>query len=151
MIRKAKIQEVPEIRRFLTDQETHGIIPRSLAYLYAHLRDYFVSEEGFGEEGLDGIVALHLCWDRIGEIRSLVVREESRGNRIGEDLVSSCIMKADELDLKKIFLLTLIPKYFRPWGFEIITRDELPPIAWADCVNCIKFPNCNEVPMILEL
>ena len=29
--------------------------------------------------------------------------------------------------------------------------EELLPIVWADCVNCVKFPDCDEIPMLLEL
>lgn len=150
MIRKAKVSEVPEIREFLTDQEQHGIIPRSLAYLYANLRDYFVVE--ICKEGsIIGVAALHLCWDGVGEIRSLVVRPAVQGGKVGSALMTICLHEAKELGLKQVFLLTLIPDYFKRFGFKVVTRNDLPPIAWADCVNCVKFPDCNETPMILNL
>jgi amino-acid N-acetyltransferase len=153
MIRKAHIEEVPRIRRFLASREQHGIIPRPLAYLYGNLRDYFVSQgwESINDGRLDGIAALHICWAGVGEIRSLVVRPELIGNLIGLRLVDACLEEAGKLGLERVFLLTLIPDYFKRFGFKVVTRDDLPPIAWADCVNCIKFPNCDEIPMILEL
>ncbi len=41
MIRKARINEVPEIRRFLAEFTLDGgILPRTLADLYGQLRDY---------------------------------------------------------------------------------------------------------------
>lgn len=149
MIRKAKIQEVPEIRRFLADREQHGIIPRSLAYLYQNLRDYWVYEHHM--EFVVGVGALHLCWDGVGEIRSLAVTQDWQGAGVGTKLVMACIEEARALGLRQVFLLALIPDYFKRFGFQVVTRDDLPPIAWADCVNCIKFPHCDEIPMLLEL
>ena len=149
MIRKAKISEVPEIRRFLEDREQHGIIPRPLAYLYSHLQDYFVDIGASG--GMAAVAALHICWDGIGEIRSLSVKPTLRGIGIGKELVKHCLSEAVTLGLNRVFLLTLIPAYFHKFGFRVVTREALPPIAWADCINCVKFPNCNETPMILDL
>ena len=148
MIRKARIDEVPEIRRFLEDREQHGIIPRPLAYLYAHLRDFCVRPTSIE---LAGVAALHICWEGVGEIRSLAVRPSWQGKGIGKELVGDCLTEAVGLGLTRVFLLTLIPEYFYKFGFRVVTRDDLPPIAWADCVNCVKFPNCNETPMILDL
>ncbi len=49
MIRKAKIHEVPEIRRFLAEfSQDGGILPRTLADLYGQLRDYYVYREDQG-------------------------------------------------------------------------------------------------------
>ena len=49
MIRKANIQEVPEIRRFLVEfSQDGGILPRTLADLYSQLRDYYVYREEQG-------------------------------------------------------------------------------------------------------
>jgi amino-acid N-acetyltransferase len=149
MIRKAVNGDIPEIRRFLSDREAHGVIPRSLAYLYAHRRDYFVY---IGESGdMEGIASLHLCWDGIGEIRSVVVKENLQKCGIGKQLVGACLREAESLALKEVFLLCLIPDYFKRFGFRVVTRDELPPIAWVDCINCVKFPACNETPMRLAL
>jgi amino-acid N-acetyltransferase len=153
VVRKARINEVPEIRAFLADREQHGIIPRSLAYLYAHLRDYFIIEGCVQGHfvGIVGVAALHLCWDGIGEIRSLVVRPDAQGEKVGSALMTICLHEAKELGLRKVFLLSLIPDYFKRFGFQVVTRDDLHPTTWADCVDCVKFPNCDEVPMILEL
>jgi len=34
---------------------------------------------------------------------------------------------------------------------NFLRREDLLPIVWADCVNCVKFPDCDEVPMVLNL
>jgi amino-acid N-acetyltransferase len=150
MIRKAKINEVPEIRRFLAEFTLEGgILPRTLADLYGQLRDFFVFREDTGP--IIGVTALHVCWAGLGEIRSLAVAPESRGQGLGARLVRTCLEEAQLLGLSEIFLLTLIPDFFKSFGFKVVSREELLPIVWADCVNCVKFPDCDEIPMVLEL
>lgn len=150
MIRKARIQEVPEIRRFLAEfTQDDGILPRTLADLYGQLRDYFVYREEQGP--LIGIAALHVCWAGLGEIRSVAVAPSYHGRGIGSRLVETCLAEARTLGLSEVFCLTLRPEFFQRFGFKLVARDELLPIVWADCVNCVKFPDCDEVPMVLEL
>jgi amino-acid N-acetyltransferase len=150
MIRKAKIHEVPEIRRFLGEFSLDGgILPRTLAQLYDQLRDYFVFREDKGP--IIGVGALHICWAGLGEIRSVAVSPGHRGRGIGSQLVKTCVAEARVLGLSEIFLLTLVPDFFKAFGFKVVSREELLPIVWADCVNCIKFPDCDEIPMLLEL
>jgi amino-acid N-acetyltransferase len=150
MIRKAKINEVPEIRRFLVEfSRDGGILPRTLADLYGQLRDYYVYQQDRGS--IWGIAALHICWAGLGEIRSVAVMPAHRGQGIASRLVEACLHEARTIGLSEIFLLTLIPEFFQRFGFKIVSREDLLPIVWADCVNCVKFPDCDEIPMLLDL
>ena len=150
MIRKAKIHEVPEIRRFLVEFSLDGgILPRTLADLYGQLRDYYVYRLDQGP--ILGIAALHVCWAGLGEIRSVAVLPEHRHQGIASRLVETCLAEARTLGLSEIFLLTLHPGFFQRFGFKLVSREDLLPIVWADCVNCVKFPDCDEVPMLLDL
>jgi len=150
MIRKAQIQEVPEIRRMLVEfAQTGDVLPRTLADIYSQLRDFLVFREDEGP--LVGIAALHICWDGLGEIRSLVVAQEHQRQGIGSRLVAECLAEARKLGLKQVFVLTTSPPFFERFGFRKVPKESLPPIVWADCVDCVKFPDCDEVPLILEL
>lgn len=150
MIRKAKVQEVPEIRRMLAEFAQFGeVLPRTLANLYSQVRDYSVYREDEGT--LIGVAALHVSWDGLGEIRSLVVTPAHQGRGIGSRLVESCLEEARALGLRRVFVLTTSPNFFTRFGFRLFPREDLPPIIWADCVDCIKFPDCDEIPMMLDL
>ena len=150
MIRKARIHEVPEIRRFLAEfSQDGGILSRTLADLYGQLRDYYVYRQDQGP--LLGIAALHICWAGLGEIRSVAVALAHRGQGIASRLVATCLAEARAIGLSEIFLLTLAPDFFQRFGFRLVSREDLLPIVWADCVNCVKFPDCDEVPMLLDL
>ena len=153
MIRKALLSDVPEIRSFLEDRRQHGIMPRPLSYLYEHLRDYFVAalweETPNLKAGIVGVGALHLCWEGVGEIRSVAVHPDYTERGLGTALIHACLVEAVMLRLQRVFVLTLIPDYFKRFGFQVVAREDLPLIAWADCINCVKFPDCDEVPMLL--
>jgi amino-acid N-acetyltransferase len=150
MVRKALIQEVPEIRRFLQEFTLDGgILPRTLADLYGQLRDYFVYRVDRGP--LVGVAALHICWAGLGEVRSVAVLPDYQGRGLGSSLVKACLDEARSLGLSEVFCLTLRPEFFQRFGFKVVQRDELLPIVWADCVHCVKFPDCDEVPMVLAL
>jgi amino-acid N-acetyltransferase len=150
MIRKAKINEVPEIRRFLMEfSQDGGILPRTLADLYDQLRDYYVYRED--RAPIAGIAALHICWAGLGEIRSVAVAPTHRGQKIASRLVEACMHEARTIGLSEIFVLTMVPDFFQRFGFRLVSREDLLPIVWADCVNCVKFPDCDEVPMLLDL
>lgn len=153
MIRKATVHEVPEIRRLLMEfAHQWDVLPRSLAELYSHVRDYFVYREG--DDGpLLGIAALHVFWQDLGEIRSLVVAPDQQGQGIGSRLVERCLAEARDLGLNRVFVLTSRMDFFRRFGFKAQDKDKdrLPPIIWAECANCAKYPDCDEIPMVLEL
>ena len=81
----------------------------------------------------------------------MAVAPADRGRGLGSRLVETCLEEARVLGLSEIFLLTLAPDFFKSFGFRVVSREDLLPIVWADCVNCVKFPDCDEIPMHLDL
>lgn len=150
LIRKARIKDVPAIRQILRRFAAKGeLLPRTLAELYSLIRDYYVYQET-PDSPIAGICALHVCWDALGELRSVAVVEEYQGRGIGSRLVETCLSEAITLGLEQVFVLTYRPSFFARFGFEIIDKNQLPHIVWADCVRCPKFPECDEVAMLLK-
>jgi amino-acid N-acetyltransferase len=150
MIRKAKLNEVPEIWRMLHDFAAQDVLPRSMADLYSQVREYFIYREDHGP--LVGVAALHIFWKDLGEIRSVVVLPDFQRNGIGSALVKECIAEANSLGLKEVFILTTLPEFFQRLGFRQIARENLPPHIWSECIDCVKYPDkCNEIPMLLDL
>jgi amino-acid N-acetyltransferase len=93
---------------------------------------------------LVGACALHVCWEGLGEIRSLAVIEPQRGGGLGARLLELCVNEARELGLDRLFVLTYIPDYFEKQGFVPIEKSQLPHKIWADCIKCVNFPECGE-------
>lgn len=151
MIRKAKISDVRSMHGILSVYAASGLLlGRSLSDLYAQLRDFIVVEEDSTHEVI-GTCSLRICWEDIAEIRSLAVREDFRGSDLGRAMVEICIREASEMGLKKLFVLTYVPAFFEKLGFKPVDKSVLPHKVWGDCIKCVKFPDCDEEALLLDL
>lgn len=149
VIRKAKLSDVKYIYKLIIHFSKKGdVIPRPLSELYEKVRDFWVCED---KDLIVGASALHIVWEDLAEIRSLVVSEEYQGKGIGARLVEACLEEAKALEIPRVFALTTSPEFFKKLGFKEINKQELPQKVWADCIRCSKFPECNEIPLIIEL
>ncbi len=150
MIRKAQIHQVPEIWRMLHDFADQDVLPRTMADLYSQVREYFVYQNERGP--IIGLAGLHIFWEDLGEIRSVVVLPDFQKAGIGSSLVRKCIEEAHSIGLKKVFVLTTRPNFFERLGFRQIPNADLPKLIWSECKDCFKYPDkCNEIPMLLDL
>ncbi len=151
MIKKATINHVREIHSILSLYSQKGILlGRSLSELYDQLRDFVVSLDA-DDNSVVGTCSLHICWEDIAEIRSLAVKEVYAGRGIGKRLVSACIDEALQIGIKRLFVLTYVPDFFSNLGFHSVDKSVLPHKVWSDCINCIKFPGCDEEAMMMKI
>ena len=149
MIRKAQIQDVKQIQSLVNYFAKQDVmLPRSLNELYDSLRDFWVFED---KHKVIGCCALHVCWQDLAEIKSLAVDKSKQGMGIGKKLVDACIAEAKEMGAKKIFALTYQPGFFKRFGFKKTKTASLPHKVWAECINCPKFPHCQETAMIKRI
>jgi amino-acid N-acetyltransferase len=151
MIRKATMGDVKPIQKLLEQYAQKGLLlPRSLSELYGYLRDYYVFIPDEGEE-ICGVCALHLCWEDLAEIKSLAVDETYTRRGIGTQLVEACLSEAITLGLYKVFALTYRLDFFSRFGFKEVDKSLLPHKIWSDCLKCVKFPECDEIAVLLEV
>lgn len=146
MIRKAKIKDIKKIQELINSFASLNImLSRSLNELYENLRDFWVAEE---KGKIVGCSALHISWDNLAEIKSVAVAKKYQSQGIGRELVEACLEEAVDLGAKKIFVLTYKPGYFKKFGFKRVKHESLPHKIWAECINCCKFPDCNEIALL---
>ena len=151
MIRKAIIQDIKPIHKLLSHYGEQGsLLSRPLVELYEHLRDFFVVEGSNPKSPILGVCALGICWEDLAEIRSLAVVPDQQGKNYGSQLVEICLQEAQSLGLKRVFTLTYEPDFFSKLGFKEIEKSTLPHKIWADCIRCAKFPDCDEIAMVIE-
>jgi len=149
LIRKAKLKDVPELYNFINEYAKEGtLLPRSLNSLYENIRDFWVCEKD-GE--IVGCCALHIVWEDLAEIKSLAVKKDYKGMGVGSSLVEACLREAEELGIKKVFVLTYAQGFFSKFNFEEVEKAKLPHKVWGECINCIKFPSCDEIAMWVDL
>jgi len=149
MIRKATLTDVKTIQSLVNQYaDTGQMLPRTLNELYENMRDFSVCEE---QGNLIGVCALHISWDGLAEIRSLAVQRDRAKKGIGTALVRQCLVEAGSLGVKRVFVLTYQEGFFRKLGFKDVDKKELPHKIWTDCLNCVKFPDCDESALIIEI
>lgn len=154
MIRSARMADVKAIYNLLHHFSGKGLLlGRSLSSLYDQLRDFKVwaDTESLGDEApVLGVCALHICWENLAEIRSLAVAEAEQGKGLGSQLVRACLAEAEKFGINRVFTLTYQPEFFKKLGFRSIDKNELPHKVWSDCIQCPKFPDCNEEALVWE-
>jgi amino-acid N-acetyltransferase len=147
---KAKLTDIANMQKLVKKEVESGIIlPRSDDEIATNIRSYTLALK---EGEIVGFCALHIHTPYLAEIRSLIVREDLRGMKIGENMVRKCIDEAYSLGLQKLLSLTYKKSFFERLGFVEIPKESLPEHKiWADCIKCKHFPVCNEVSLIKNL
>jgi amino-acid N-acetyltransferase len=146
---KARISDATQMHRIINIFADRGeMLPRSLSEIYENIRDFFV----YRDEGKAvACAALHINWSELAEIKSVAVAEGYQRKGIGDILINACLKEAEELGIPTLFCLTYKPGFFSRFGFTEIDKMELPQKVWSECFRCPKFPNCDEVALILHV
>ena len=149
MIRKAHVGDIKDIQELINFYaKKDEMLPRSLNELYENLRDFFVYEE---KGKVVGCVALHVTWEDLAEVRSLAVLASSQKKKVGSALVNAAFEDAKKLKVKRVFALTYVPLFFEKFGFKKVDHSNLPHKIWSECIKCVKFPDCEEVALVIDL
>ncbi|MBO8168201.1 MAG: N-acetyltransferase [Thermoanaerobacteraceae bacterium] len=149
IIRKAIMSDVEAMHSLVNKYAEKGLmLARSRSAFYESLRDYTVVEEN-GE--VIGVGGLHILWSDLAEIRSLAIAPGYVKQGIGRKLVEVLVEEAKELEIPQVFALTYQPVFFIKCGFKEIANKDLPHKVWKECINCPKFPDCDEYAVIKEL
>ncbi|MBN1936193.1 MAG: N-acetyltransferase [Anaerolineae bacterium] len=148
-VRRATLGDVENMHALINAFASKGLmLPKSRNHLYQNIRDFFVAEK---EGEFAGCGALHILWNDLGEIRSLAVDERFQGNGVGRQIVKALIQDAIDLKLPLVFALTYQQVFFEHLGFRETEKETMPRKVWGECMDCPKFPNCDETAVVLRL
>ena len=147
--RKPTFDDVEAIYQMVYDYAQEGaMLARSRNTLYETLRDMVVAEEDGRVVGVGG---LHFIWDKLAEVRTMAVAAGHTRKGIGAEIVRRLLAEGRSHGVTCAFTLTYQVNFFAAMGFHKIAKEKLPPKVWKDCIDCPKFPNCDEVAMVLDL
>ncbi|MDF1876920.1 N-acetyltransferase [Sulfurimonas sp. SAG-AH-194-L11] len=148
--KKATLSTIHEMRELILPEIESGIIlDRSEDEMATNIRSYTLA---YKENELVGFTALHIHTTGLAEVRSLIVKDGIRGQKIGENLVKKALDEASSLGIQRVLSLTYKQAFFERLGFVEIPKESLPEHKiWADCIKCKHFPICNEVSLIKTL
>ncbi len=147
---KATLATIHEMRELILPEIESGVIlDRSEDEIATNIRSYTLA---YKEGELVGFAALHIHTTDLAEVRSLIVKDGIRGQKIGENLVKKALEEASSLGIRRVLSLTYKQAFFERLGFVEIPKESLPEHKiWADCIKCKHFPICNEVSLIKTL
>jgi amino-acid N-acetyltransferase len=149
MIRKATLTDGPAIHKLVNSLAQKGLmLARPLSEIYENIRDYFVIEE---REKIVAVAGLHINWEDLAEIKSVAVDRRYQKKGLGREVVQACLDEGLDLGIKRFYVLTYVPDFFKKMGFKRIDRAILPHKVWTECVKCPKFPDCDEIAMIRDV
>jgi amino-acid N-acetyltransferase len=149
IIRKATVNDIDRMKDIINGYARQELmLPRSVGELTDGIRNFHVYEEN-GE--IQGCCALQVIWGHLGEVLSFAVAPDHREEGIGSLLLDTSLEEGRKLGILKVFTLTYVPEFFKKRGFELIDKASLPHKVWVGCINCPKFPDCNEVALCRKL
>ena len=148
---KAKLSDIPQMQALVASDVKDGIIlNRTEDEVATNIRSYVLAKN---KGKIIGYTALHIHSIRLAEIRSLIVKEAYRGQKIGQRMVDFTLKEAKALGIEEdVLVLTYLPLFFEKLGFKEINKAHIPEHKiWADCIKCIHFPVCNEIALVYKI
>ncbi len=148
---KPILSDIPNMRNLVLPEVQNGVIlDRSEDEIANTIRSYKVVKNANDE--IVAFSALYIYSMILGEIRSLVVREDCRRKGLASLLINALIEDAKDIGLKEILVLTYKREVFEKLDFKEIDKAKIPNHKiWADCIKCKRFPVCDEIALIKTL
>lgn len=145
------IADIPNMRNLVLPEIQSGVIlDRSEDEIANAIRSYKIIKNDNDE--IVAFSALHIYSMFLGEIRSLIVREDCRRMGLASLLIKALIEDAKDLGLREILVLTYKKEVFEKLDFREIDKIKIPNHKiWADCIKCKRFPVCDEIALIKTL
>lgn len=133
-VRAAQAGDVRGIRDLLEPYVQRRILlGKDLVVLYEAVQQFVVAEDLDGR--LIGCGALHVMWEDLGEVRTLIVADEWLHHGVGRAIVSALEANARGLGLSRLFCLTFEVEFFQRRGFEEIGEQVVDPDVYSQLVR----------------
>ena len=132
-IRPAKTTDIKAIRTIIdTYSLQRRLLSKETVMLYEDVQEFFVAEK---DNKVIGCGALHVLWEDLGEVRTVAVIEEFRGQKIGHQIMTAIIERARSLGLKRLFCLTFETGFFGKHGFTEIQGAPVEPEVYQQLLR----------------
>jgi amino-acid N-acetyltransferase len=134
-IRRARTSDIRAIRELVdTYTEDRRLLSKATVTLYESVQEFWVAARA-DDDRVVGCGALHVMWEDLAEIRTVAVRPDSRGRKIGHRLVSELLGAARELGVARVFCLTFETRFFGSFGFTEIDGAPVPHAVYEQLLR----------------
>ncbi|MEY4067635.1 MAG: hypothetical protein RIQ44_847 [Actinomycetota bacterium] len=128
----ADVRAIQEMRQPL-EGDGQKLLHHDLVALFEKVQEFSVVEDSAGN--ILGAGALHVMWEDLAEVRSLIVAEAARGQGIGHAIVNHLLERAAALGIKRVFCLTFEVAFFAAHGFEPISDVPVDEATYQEMVR----------------
>ncbi len=133
-VRPARTSDVRAIQAMLEPfVQRRILLGKDLVVLYEATQEFLVAEDADGN--LVGCGALHVMWEDLGEVRTLIVVDEWLHRGVGRAIVEGLEHNARVLGLSRLFCLTFEVDFFRARGFEPIGEQVVDPDVYSQLIR----------------
>ncbi|MBN9155587.1 MAG: amino-acid N-acetyltransferase [Microbacterium sp.] len=108
------------------------LLGKDLVVLFESTQQFLVAEAD-GE--LVGCGALHVMWEDLGEVRTLIVADDWLHHGVGRAIVEGLEDNARTLGLSRLFCLTFEVDFFTARGFEPIGEQVVDPDVYSQLIR----------------
>lgn len=109
------------------------LLGKDLVVLYEATQEFLVAVDA--DDRVIGCGALHVMWEDLGEVRTLLVADEWLHRGVGRALVDGLEDNARLLGLKRLFCLTFETAFFERRGFTEIGEQVVSPDVYSQLVR----------------
>ena len=132
-IKPATTADIEKIRQLCQPLVDEGVLlGKELVELYESVQEFVVCHEG---EQLIGSGALHVMWEDLAEVRTLVVHPDHCRSGVGSKILDLLLEKAKNLGVERVFCLTFEVEFFGKHGFQTITDSPVEPAVYEEMVR----------------
>jgi len=133
-VRPARSADVRGIQSLLKPfVERRILLGKDLVVLFESVQQFVVAETPDG--GLIGCGALHVMWEDLGEIRTLIVKDDWLHHGVGRAIVKALEDNARKLGLSRLFCLTFEVGFFSRRGFTEIGEQVVDPDVYSQLLR----------------
>jgi len=133
-VRAARSADVRGIQQLLEPfVQRRILLGKDVVVLYEAVQQFLVAEDEHGR--LIGCGALHVMWEDLGEVRTLIVSDDWLHHGVGRAIVEGLEVSARTLGLSRLFCLTFEVDFFTRRGFAPIGEQVVDPDVYSQLVR----------------
>jgi amino-acid N-acetyltransferase len=146
--RKAQLHDARNIHQLIESFTCDGtLLRRPYSEICTNINTFTIVEDGSGQ--FIGCAALHVYGPHLAEVRSIVVRPDTKGRGAGGLLVHALLDQAEASGTKCVCLFTRIPTFFEHYAFRVAEHQIFRDKVEKDCVRCARRNACDETAMAI--
>lgn len=133
LVRPARTSDVPGIRALVDSYAPdRRLLAKENVTLFENVQEFVVA---VFDGKVIGAGALHVMWEELGEIRTLAVDPQFKGQGCGGAILQLLIDRAKALGLHRIFCLTFEVDFFAHFGFQPIEGEAVTPAIYEELLR----------------